>query len=108
MLPEAYCEANRLGRAWLKSYSGMISSRSSRPAALLFLRAFSIVSPLTAGRPPRANQANGLAAFREHDGKEAASSRTPQQDLPFFLSRVPGVANDEAQRIAENARGFLE
>src|SRR5450432_769371 len=83
-LPAAYRDANLLGEPRLKSYSGRISSASTRSAGKLLLRDFFIISSLSACGLPGADDANRLCALDVHDCKQTTSFRNAQQFQPLL------------------------
>src|ERR1019366_5728401 len=81
ILPAAYCDAYLFGRAWLKSYSGSISSASTRPASPTFLCSFFILSPLTGCRRPGADKANCFPALGCSPADRSLNSDASQGEL---------------------------
>src|ERR1035438_2418594 len=75
-LPAAYRDANLLGELRLKSYSGRISSASTRSTGTPLLGDFFISSSLRTCGLPGANDANRLWALAVHNRKQTTSAAT--------------------------------
>src|SRR5664279_2106752 len=83
-LPAAYRDANLLGEPRLKSYSGRISSASTRAAGTPLLRDFFIISFLWTCGQSGADDANRLWALNIHNCKQTTLFRNAQQYQPLF------------------------
>jgi hypothetical protein len=86
-----------------KSYSGRIVSRSV-DRLVLFLTG----SSCSAGRPPRTDHPDRLAAFRMSDNEEPPTVRETQKQEPLFVGRVVGITDRHRQRVIEYRCGLAE
>src|ERR1039457_5281176 len=83
-LPAAYRDANLLGKLPLKSYSGRISSASTRSAGTPLLWEFFIISSLWTCGLSGADDANRLCALNVHNCKQTTLFRNAQQYQPLL------------------------
>src|ERR1019366_307604 len=93
-LPLVYRDANLLGEARLKSYSGRISSASTWLTTSALLSDFFMVPSFTAGRRPRADDANRSAPLSIHDREQTAHLRKAWKYRPLFSRRMTRISHD--------------
>jgi hypothetical protein len=107
-LPAAYRDAYLLRVARLKSYSGRISSASTRFVPLSLVGDFFTVPSLAGRRPSRPNDTNCSVLVNVHHRKQTMVLSKAQEHEPFFRKRRARVGNNATQRIAEHTRCLLE
>ena len=91
-LPAAYRDANLLGSPRLKSYSGRISSASTRSAVVPLLRDFFIISSLWTRSLSSTDDANRLGALKVHNCEQTTLFRNAQQYEALLYDRMSWIS----------------
>jgi hypothetical protein len=108
-LAAAYRDANLLGSPRLKSYSGRISSASTRSAVVPLLRDFFIISSLWTCSLSSTDDANRLGALKVHNREQTTLFRnaTKRSSTTECLGSARILPSGSPKTVAASSNGTL-